>query len=297
MRDFRRVYYGGKGFYPDIAFHALAMAYWAYQPAPGSDTLVASKQNLTNVLRYRDPNPLIPSMVAGFDGQGWQVAIEGTTDARQWMNYVLRFGTANATGISGTVFKVFNDWSNVLLPQLSAVIGNTEDVALAGHSLGGALAVLLGEKLFAAGKRVKKTITFACPRIGDVAIVNATEVPTHNVRTLLDVVPHAPPPFVPVLLPDAGTDRLSPQLFRPGTDYLLGSTASPMQGVYSLVGLVTPAAWATNFVGWVADAHRIGTYVARLWTALSDADRAFNVAWYKWLTQSAGLRLPAPREA
>lgn len=60
---------------------------------------------------------------------------------------------------------------------------------LAGHSLGGALAVLAAARL----PRVRAVYTFGAPRVGDAAFRDALDLPLHRVVNNNDLVPRLPP--------------------------------------------------------------------------------------------------------
>lgn len=297
MADLARVYYDGLGVYPDLAMHAAAMSYWAYQSHGGSNATVAAAQGLSNVLYYDDPDPDVPFMLAGFDGLGWQIAVAGSTQIPQWMRYISRAGVIQATGLTGSVFKPFNQWSDALLIPLLARISNTQPVALTGHSLGGALAILLAEKLRVAGKQVKAVCTFGCPRVGDVNFARAAQVPIHNVRTLADVIPHSPPPLVPVVAPLFGVGPTIPQLFRPGYDYILPVGRGETANIFRLVSSTLAGGWVPQLAGTVIHAHLIERYVLQVWAAISDVHRQENRFWETWLRTQGNLPLSQSRAA
>jgi hypothetical protein len=72
---------------------------------------------------------------------------------------------------------------------------------LAGHSMGGALAVLTACRLAKAGRPPVATYTFGSPRIGDRAFCAGYRLPTYRVVNGLDLVPEMPLASVKRLLP------------------------------------------------------------------------------------------------
>jgi hypothetical protein len=73
---------------------------------------------------------------------------------------------------------------------------------LAGHSMGGALAVLTACRLAKAGRPPVATYTFGSPRIGDRAFCAGYRLPTYRVVNGLDLVPEMPLASVKRLLPE-----------------------------------------------------------------------------------------------
>ena len=77
---------------------------------------------------------------------------------------------------------------------------------LAGHSMGGALAVLAGCRLAKMGRAPVATYTFGAPRIGDRAFCAGYALPTYRVVNRLDLVPEMPlAPPAPALTGESTT--------------------------------------------------------------------------------------------
>ena len=87
--------------------------------------------------------------------------------------------------------------------QVSAVLDAVGDrpLFLAGHSMGGALAVLTAVRLAKLGRPPVATYTFGAPRVGDPAFCAAYALPTYRVVNRLDLVPEMPMASLRRLLP------------------------------------------------------------------------------------------------
>ena len=72
---------------------------------------------------------------------------------------------------------------------------------LAGHSMGGALAVLTACRLANAGRPPVATYTFGAPRVGDPTFCSAYRLSTYRVVNRLDLVPEMPLASLARLLP------------------------------------------------------------------------------------------------
>lgn len=107
--------------------------------------------------------------------------------------------------LDGGVHEGFQDAFHAATFDIGSAIGrlrdNDQQVWITGHSLGGALAVLLAATLRAAGppSRVPVTglYTFGSPRVGDKRFAKqfdlALDGPNFRVVNLADLVPHLPP--------------------------------------------------------------------------------------------------------
>jgi hypothetical protein len=84
---------------------------------------------------------------------------------------------------------------------LEAVEG--KPLFLAGHSMGGALAVLTACRLAKVDRPAVATYTFGSPRIGDLTFCLGYSLPTYRIVNRLDLVPELPLASVKRLLPAA----------------------------------------------------------------------------------------------
>jgi hypothetical protein len=133
--------------------HLAALCLAAYLPAPrtveiGSD-LCANISDL-------------PASVSGLDRDGTVVAFRGTANIAGWKRDVdilpkshPLLGFCHRGFLTGGVAL----WQHLEPPEDGPVI-------LAGHSLGGALAAIVGALRIASGMRVDQLVTFGAPRPG-----------------------------------------------------------------------------------------------------------------------------------
>ena len=140
----------------------------------------------------------------------WKFLQLGLTDSAEWLGGGGRIHSGCAKGIDA----IWDDFH----AQLAAVRGRNQPVWLAGHGLGGSLAVLAAYRLVAdEGIPIQGVYTFGQPRVGDsgfaAAFEEALEVlddggPLYRVVYRNDIVPRLTPPYVATTR--LVTDTLSP---------------------------------------------------------------------------------------
>lgn len=277
------------------AFHAAALCHWSYHTKPELDTSWVDATGLRNVAYYTSPVPRVPSWIMGWDGGGFQVAIAGTNQLRQWLAYVLQFGMANATTLTGQTFAPFNDWSNVIVDNISNLVIGNDRITICGHSLGGAMAILVAEKMRVRGKNVQLACTFGCPRIGDEAFSNSARTPIYNIRRLTDVVPDVPPRAYSTATILGVSVPVIPTLYRPGFQYTMGADWSLVRNAAALVPINNPLALVENLTDPLLEGHIITSYLTQLWGLIGPDARQANRDLYQLLTTNYDLQLsPAP---
>jgi len=116
----------------------------------------------------------------------WETAI------KQWITNI------DFDQIAGHDGKVHRGFSTALEPAWQTIrqLVGSESARLwvTGHSLGGALAILAGARLFHEGCPPKGVYTFGAPCVGDDAFSRAYQVLLHRVEHANDIVCHLPPP-------------------------------------------------------------------------------------------------------
>ncbi len=100
------------------------------------------------------------------DGNAKIVAIRGTSKFRNVVTDA-RFDLVYDPLIGGRVHRGFLTASHAVMAELRRKLGTTRKVVTAGHSMGGAIAVIIAELLINEGCEVVETITFGQPMITD----------------------------------------------------------------------------------------------------------------------------------
>jgi len=126
------------------------------------------------------------------------ISLRGTQPA-QWKDVLadLRFWRIDPAGSGEKIHSGFWKEAFSLLP---AIIRNTEEeksVAITGHSLGGAMAVIVAGFLMKMGYNVTDLYTFGQPRVGNKKFVQRVEAGCNWQRFVNnnDIVPSVPPKF------------------------------------------------------------------------------------------------------
>ena len=121
-------------------------------------------------------------------GRDWRTNLQAVTDPGPWRDTRVHEGFQDA----------FAAVALRLGEILGRVVRESHEIWITGHSLGGALAVLLAATLGETGRPVAGLYTFAAPRVGDSAFadrLNAhlTAAAHWRVANAGDLVPHVPP--------------------------------------------------------------------------------------------------------
>jgi hypothetical protein len=158
-------------------------------------------------------------LVRGVSGKGTEAFVAnaggtlvvafGGTDPARAADWVADFDIAIAPG---GVHEGFWDGVDSVWPTLAPLLAGTGDIYLAGHSLGGALAVLAAHRIALEGSangidadRIAAVCTFGMPRAGDDRFANlygrehGLWTRTYRLRHGSDIVPTVPPACDPYL--------------------------------------------------------------------------------------------------
>lgn len=121
------------------------------------------------------------------------IGIEGTTKFTQWLSYfaahnlVFPWGKECGFGIFEP-FWLLSQWAKEIIAQR---IHKENQIILCGHSLGGAIAMILARELFEKGWKVV-TYTFGQPRAGTTKFAETYLAPLFRLWETNDPVPKTP---------------------------------------------------------------------------------------------------------
>lgn len=122
-----------------------------------------------------------------------QLAIGGSDSRRDWKRNRDQILTPWPNRNPGFVHWGFLEASCLINPLCARLTRYADQVEVAGHSFGGAVAVLLALALYEAGRPVSKVVTFGAPRVGDRAFCESYPIPVTRYVCGFDPVPHLPP--------------------------------------------------------------------------------------------------------
>jgi hypothetical protein len=159
----------------------------------------------------------------------------------------------------------FSSAARVAYNDLKPLLDKTKPVRTTGHSLGGAIAVIMAMYLQRDGYLLEQVVTFGQPKVTNVAGANQfSELPLTRVVTPKDIVPLVPP-LSPLQLRDLDI------YWHMGREVILlpENRYAVLRGLKSMMR-------ATEFVSSVPDetnfqAHQMATYLSLIDDKLSDA--------------------------
>jgi triacylglycerol lipase len=181
-----------KTFALNVAYPAAVAAYQA-MTLPLSGIGLPLGYSSTSFIESTDPTDR-PYGVVGDGAFGKVIAIRGTETLNEWLDDFKAVLVPNPYGV-GKVHIGFLDVYNRIRPSLLTVLRPliTAPVVIVGHSLGGALALLLAADL----APFSTVYTFASPRVGDTVFAAEFDSRSPNCVRIVnegDVVPHVPLP-------------------------------------------------------------------------------------------------------
>ena len=194
-------------------------------------------------------------------------AFRGTESLPDWLT---NLQTARDPGPwrNTEVHEGFQDAFHAAALCIGEAIGRTcqgRDVWLTGHSLGGALAVLLAATLIESGRHVTGLYTFAAPRVGNQDFAKRLNYELRRkahwrIVNQGDLVPHLPPEL---FFSHAGKRQL---LTEAGRENQLSSWQQFKKDIWGWIGTAVAKLQ-------IADPHRLDSEVGYLTRLTSDADR------------------------
>lgn len=153
------------------------------------------------------------------------VGIEGTSSFSQWVSHVASSIQITNSQLPGKVHSGFNGFLAQIWGQVNSRISNNsrEKIILCGHSMGGALATMMGGYIQRHyPRRLAYVVTFGEPRSGNGTYARGSDFRHIRVINANDPVPSLPPRnlsvslggFPPLFLPPSSWDHSGrPMLF------------------------------------------------------------------------------------
>ena len=94
------------------------------------------------------------------------ISIRGTDELSDWFNNIKRWKTRFLT--NAKVHSGFLEHLNMVYDDIVKEVNNYKKITIIGHSLGGAVSVLLGSKISYLNNSIECTVvTYGSPRVGD----------------------------------------------------------------------------------------------------------------------------------
>lgn len=197
----------------------------------------------------------------------------------------------------------FRRRASQVFESLEPLLDSSAEITLSGHSLGGAVATIVGMRLHARGYNVREVVTFGAPKVTDKAGARSHHFRTRVLRVtnLLDPVPLLPFGFC---TPFSGPfSQLGAQvlLLPPGLGFApTGCNAGGPAFVF-LEPEAAAAPWVTSFLlhaqplssrqagcpGWL-DMHRMWSYRRLLEPLVAAPQTARRVPFSRRFTQNGG---------
>jgi triacylglycerol lipase len=122
----------------------------------------------------------------------------GCENIQEWLGDAV---IVQKPGFGGLVHKGFAEALDTLWMELEPALTELHsgrDLWIAGHDLGGALAVLAASRLQQHGSNVEAVYTFGSPRVGNFAFSEAFQTITYRLVNHHDIISHVPAEVVPV---------------------------------------------------------------------------------------------------
>lgn len=198
------------GYDPEVAYLLSLVATWSYSEAQTLEDVLARDKiagcRPAPITSFSVENPALPVDANGFlisypDRRFHVLCFRGTepTNVVDLLTDALVEPHVWRAGEEGWVHRGFFLSMDVLWPAIRHELAELEgDLYIAGHSLGGAIAVLTGRRFLDEGERfrlgLRGVYTFGQPMVGDRAFCDAcADLPLYRHVYDRDLVPRLPP--------------------------------------------------------------------------------------------------------
>jgi triacylglycerol lipase len=190
------------GFSIQNAFYLAKACEAAY--ARDEDRLTAAAGDLGLGEAVRPFSRVVPEEgtdLRGFVAANEEMAVLVFRGAESLQEYLRDEAVLQRPGFGGQVHKGFADAFAALWDEAEAALAELpagHDLWIAGHDLGGALAVLAAARLQEQGRNVEAVYTYGAPRVGNPGFFAAYQPITYRLVNNNDVITHVPAEVVPV---------------------------------------------------------------------------------------------------
>ena len=231
---------------------------WAYdfdETTEAARTLFGGKTPLQTIeVHDNEPTPTSfaaileyeRTVVIAFQGTITEFGVDGQfafSSLKDWIqNFKVKQVETNKSGLPGKVHFGFLKQLNLIYEKVKLNIpgGKSKNIVLAGHSQGGAMAILATKRLQLEGYKVKETYTFGAPRSADRRFATTITTPVFRVEFGHDIVPHVPPALKHQTLLSDGLSLLGGLIDLPGPlEAFLKLTKKMRENSYQSIGALT----------------------------------------------------------
>jgi len=148
------------------------------------------------VVQHRPQLPLVPDVYLYVNGEMVVVLVQGTEGVAQWVGNILGSPQSLEPSFSGSVcfffarvaLAIIHDIQTIITPLLA-----TRKLVCMGHSLGGAVAQLLGDFFRTTAVNGLSVLAIGAPRVGNPTFAAAIGAQVQRLATVNDPIPSLPP--------------------------------------------------------------------------------------------------------
>lgn len=239
----------------------------------------------------------IPQYIVMIGPHGQTIAISGTTNLAQALAQMPTSGMLNSTDLQGTATGLVELAARVIYGAVVGVLDRAKPIFLCGHSLGGAVANLLAQKLIVNHWSVSTIYTFASPAWSDDTLFNSYPMDALNIDCAGDVIPYLPPSWLEGYnFPGTNQPIYPGGIRRPGRGFTFPApvfaSILPPDPVWNLFTLGAPLDFVTRISAGAYLRHGIAAYFNVFWGLVTESVK-FNAAPMATALINAGLN-PLP---
>lgn len=285
---------------PNPSVFSWPQAYWcggvskmAYCDVPTEPLKLKDSYNVTSVQLFLNTTITQNRVIRIETPDLVYFGIEGTARPEQWASYLGRIFLIPRTDWPGRFPEFFSTCADEAYEKVVSQPHGGKPLVLCGHSLGGAVAAIVAEKLKRAGYRIAALWTFGAPHPGTAEFAASITFPAYRGFGSNDVVPSLPP---------NGYQYAYPAI--PGTvsTYIAGDVLAhvgePIEiGDLDLSEVALAGLAEAQEVSWYRAAeglagHYMGSYQEAMWVRLTPQERGRLQAMFDILVTLQGQGIP-----